>query len=339
MTWFKRNAFSQGHLFSLLLLSSCLLLWPSIGYAQRNPGLGATGLPTPSVPSVAPTASPVPRDANPSAPASSSGNVAGSSGDIFLPNLVDGAPASFAASQAARSNRPPEPSKVRENLFYPDGFLTLSTPTPDPDDASAKPLERNKDARDSVKSPKAEKKTTPIRPLDPSVETTPFVAPQPLDDSVNSKRRRSDRFFFFALSIALAGLGLFVYYDYIYREQLRSVLVRNAKLRSPNAVGADFDQVFGGDLEMTDPLAPSFIDPTFDPDDFLYRDPSATHLATSLDALDEEHFQAQGGFQGSDLNEQNFDFVPTGRPYDPTEEVLEDFVVGNVGTSLPEVTN
>lgn len=240
---------------------------------------------------------------------------------MFVSSVDANSSTPFSAVDAARRSRPPQPAKTHEDLWYPTGFLTLSSPTSDVDVS----------ARESSNvSSKPEKHTTPFRPIDASVETTPYAQLPAIKEPV---KKKGDSVLFFALSIAIAGLGIFLYYDFLYKNQLKEDLVQNAKLCSPSAVSADFDAVLARAPEMTDPREPSFVDPTFDPDSLYYE-----NLRKDRSGLvGNESFEASGVrlAQGADLTEQNFDYAPKGLGSlsSAVDEVVEDFVVGANATS------
>ena len=243
---------------------------------------------------------------------------------LFVPSLDVNSPTSFSSVDAARRNRPPEPAKIREDLFYPDGFLTLSSPTPDPGLSS-------NSGKDDVRKAEPKDKGASLRPLDPSVETTPLAVNPSLGQEDDKPKKRRDRFFFFAFSIALAGLGFFVYHEFRYREQLRSDLVRNARLCSPNATSADFDSVLAADVDLTDPRAPSYVNPHYGADVLMFDDPDNAGKKLSDPDFDGFHFEAsdaQLAHRGPGLGEENFDFMPEGNPSTFSDEPVEDFVVG-----------
>ncbi|MGI6401334.1 MAG: hypothetical protein ACOX0A_04380 [Thermoguttaceae bacterium] len=239
---------------------------------------------------------------------------------LFVPSRDVNSSTSFSSVDAARRNRPPEPAKTREDLFYPDGFLTLSSPTPEPnvDSSLGKTDRQSNDAQ--------------LRPLDPSVETTPLtVNPTQQAERKDSEKGR-DHFTFFAVSIALAALGIFIYHEFRYRETLRSDLVRNARLCSPNATSSDFDSVLAADVNMTDPRAPSYVNPHYDADVLMFDDPD--HHGKTLTDPDFDDFRfevsdSQVAHSGPGLNEENFDFTPVGdSSVVISDEPVEDFVVG-----------
>ena len=233
---------------------------------------------------------------------------------LFVPSLDLESPTVFSSVDAARRNRPPQPAKRSEELLYPEGFLELSAPTPEP--VVELPVEETKDvvATPEETPPKEE----PPRRLDPFAETTP-LAPPPEPEP--PKKEAGDQILFFALSFALAALGGFIYVDYRYRDRLKADLARNARLRSPNAVAADFDELlFSADGER--------FDPTFE--DFAFL--SNSNASTSFD--DEEAFEPivepTAPTNGPGLNEENFDFAPSSatNPKAALSEPEEDFVVG-----------
>ncbi|MBP5620746.1 MAG: hypothetical protein J6X44_01895 [Thermoguttaceae bacterium] len=242
-------------------------------------------------------------------------------GPMFVSSVDANSSTPFSAVDAARRSRPPQPAKTHEDLWYPTGFLTLSSPTPDVDNS----------VRDAANaSSKPEKQAAPFRPIDASVETTPYTQVSTIKEPV---KKKGDSVLFFALSIAIAGLGVFLYYDFLYKNKLKEDLVQNAKLCSPNAVSADFDAVLARAPEMTDPREPSFVDPTFDPDSLYYDDHKKDHVGFG----GSESFEASGVrvAPGADLSEQNFDYSPKGLGIlsSPTDEVVEDFVVGTSASS------
>ncbi|MBQ9801190.1 MAG: hypothetical protein IJO40_14820 [Thermoguttaceae bacterium] len=231
---------------------------------------------------------------------------------LFVPSLDLESPTVFSSVDAARRNRPPQPAKRSEELLYPEGFLTLSAPTPEP--IVELPVEETKD----VVAQETPKKEEPPRRLDPFAETTP-LAPPPEPEP--PKKEAGDQILFFALSFALAALGGFIYVDYRYRDRLKADLARNARLRLPNACAADFDELLiSADGER--------FDPTFDDLSFL-ANPNAS---TSFD--DEEAFEPivepTPPTNGPGLSEENFDFAPSSatNPRAALSEPEEDFVVG-----------
>lgn len=229
---------------------------------------------------------------------------------LFVPSLDLESPTVFSAVDAARRNRPPQPAKRSEELLYPEGFLELSAPTPEP------VVEETKDVVATPQEPP--KKEEPPRRLDPFAETTP-LAPPPEPEP--PKKEAGDQILFFALSFALAALGGFIYVDYRYRDRLKADLARNARLRSPNAVAADFDELlFSADGERFETTL----------DDFAFL--SNSNASTSFE--DEEVFEPivepPAPTNGPDLAEENFDFAPSSatNPKATLSEPEEDFVVG-----------
>ncbi len=241
-------------------------------------------------------------------------------GSMFVSSVDANSSVPFSTVDAARRSRPPQPAKTHEDLWYPTGFLTLSTPTPEEDRSSTSVTNTN---------PVQEKRSSSFRPIDASVETTPYAQVPPVRESV---KKKGDSALFFALSIALAGLGLFLYYDFLYKNQLRENLVQNAKLCSPKAVSADFDAVLALAPELTDPREPSFVEPTFDPDSLFYDE-----FTNNQDrSVVTESFEATGTNSSSEANiaEENFDFSPKRfGSVGLTDDVVEDFVVG-AGSTL-----
>ena len=268
---------------------------------------------------------------------SSGGDVSPSGGALFVPSRDVNSSTHFSTVDAARRNRPPEPSKSREDLFYPDGFLTLSSPTPESSTAS---MAANVDT--TSRKIGTEDRGVQLRPLDPSVETTPVTVGQPqMTEKVSTKKRR-DRFFFFAVSVALAGLGFFVYNEFRYREQLRADLVRNARLCSPNATAADFESILAADLDLTDPRAPSYVNPRYDADVLMFDDPDPLGKTLKDPDFDGFHFEASEGelnHQGPGLGEENFDFMPEGKSVILNSEPTEDFIVGGGLVSYDDRNN
>ena len=229
---------------------------------------------------------------------------------LFVPSLDLESPTVFSSVDAARRNRPPQPAKRSEELLYPEGFLGLSAPTPEP------VVEETKDVVATPEEPP--KQEEPPRRLDPFAETTP-LAPPPEPEP--PKKEAGDQILFFALSFALAALGGFIYVDYRYRDRLKADLARNARLRSPNARAADFDELLiSADGER---LEPAFDDWAF---------PSRSNASTSFD--DEETFEPivepEAPTNGPDLTEENFDFAPSSATNSKSalSEPEEDFVVG-----------
>ncbi len=233
---------------------------------------------------------------------------------LFVPSLDLESPTFFSSLDAARRNRPPQPAKRSEELLYPEGFLELSAPTPEPID------ELNvEETKDVVATPEASsKKEEPPRRLDPFAETTPLAPPS---EPEPPKKEAGDQILFFALSFALAALGGFIYVDYRYRDRLKADLARNARLRSPNACAADFD-------ELLIAVDEERFDVVFDDLAFL----SNSNASTSFD--DEEPFEpiaeSTSPTNGPDLNEENFDFAPSSATSSKSalSEPEEDFVVG-----------
>ena len=256
----------------------------------------------------------------------SNGDLSPNGGALFVPSRDVNSSTHFSSVDAARRNRPPEPSKTREDLFYPDGFLTLSSPTPE---SAATSSTANIDS--TSRKTGSEDRGVQLRPLDPSVETTPITVGQPqITEKVAPKKRR-DRFFFLAVSVALAGLGFFVYNEFRYREQLRADLVRNARLCSPNATAADFESVLAADLDLTDPRAPSYVNPRYDADVLMFDDPDPLGKTLKDPDFDGFHFEASDNklnHRGPGLGEENFDFMPEGRSVVLNSEPTEDFIVG-----------
>ena len=231
---------------------------------------------------------------------------------LFVPSLDMESPTFFSSVDAARRNRPPQPAKRAEELLYPEGFLELSAPTPEP--VVELPVEETKDV---VATPQeSTKKEEPPRRLDPFAETTP-LAPPPEPEP--PKKEAGDQILFFALSFALAALGGFIYVDYRYRDRLKADLARNARLRSPNACAADFDELLiSADGER--------LDAAFDDWTFSLN----ANASTSFD--DEEPFEPiiEPTTNGPGLAEENFDFAPSSatNPKSALTEPEEDFVVG-----------
>ncbi len=230
---------------------------------------------------------------------------------LFVPTLDLQSPTAFSTVEAARSARPPQPAKRREELIYPEGFLELSSPTPEPVVETA--VDVSTKADEKLEAPKKEE---PPRRLDPSAETTP-LAPPPQPEP--PKKEAGDQILFFALSFAIAALGGFIYVDYRYRDRLKSDLARNARLRSPNAVAADFDDVLASvDGER--------LDATFDDWALFSTAPSTTPL--DEDEVFEPIAEPVSPTNGADLNEENFDFAPSSAAKTTLPEPQEDFVVG-----------
>ena len=233
---------------------------------------------------------------------------------LFVPSLDLESPTVFSSVDAARRNRPPQPAERSEELLYPEGFLELSAPTPEP--VVAFPVEETKDV---VATPQpTPKKEEPPRRLDPFAETTP-LAPPPEPEP--PKKEPGDQILFFALSFALAALGGFIYVDYRYRDRLKADLARNARLRSPNACAADFDELLiSADGER--------LDVGFD--DFAFL--ASSSASTSFE--DEETFEpiveSTPPTNGPGLNEENFDFAPSSASSSKSvlSEPEEDFIVG-----------
>lgn len=237
---------------------------------------------------------------------------------LFVPSVDVDSPVFFSSVDAARRNRPPLPAKVCEDLYYPDGFLTLSTPTSRKTGVLNGGHNESKVVYPQASEERGEKRASCIRPVDPTVETTPSDVPV-LSEPVTESR---DHVLFFAISIALAGLGIFLYYDFRYRNQIREDLVHNAKLCSPKAVASDFDEVLAKCPELTDPRQPSFANPNFAPEllEFGVNVPVTNHFE-EVNAIG-EHLET-----GPGIEEENMDFSPKGLYVDSSLEVLEDFTV------------
>lgn len=243
---------------------------------------------------------------------------------MFVSSVDADSPVFFSSVDAARRNRPPQPAKTREDLFYPDGFLSLSSPSVEKTEKT-ETLKEVREEKIVAEEKEVLSEVVPIRPLDPSVETTPSAIP-----IIEEKKKvKEDNVFFLALSVALASLGVFLYYDFRYRNQLREDLVQNARLCSSRAVAADFEAVLARGPELTDPREPSYINPTFDPESLAFDDRKVNVNP------DEERFNVSetgSSAAGPDIDEENFDFVPKERSaVDSVNEPYEDFVVGESG--------
>ncbi|MBQ2791406.1 MAG: hypothetical protein IJE97_17360 [Thermoguttaceae bacterium] len=233
---------------------------------------------------------------------------------LFVPSLDLESPTVFSSVDAARRNRPPQPAKRSEELIYPEGFLELSAPTPEP--VLELPVEETKDVVATPQEPS--KKEEPPRRLDPNAETTP-LAPPPQPEP--PKKEAGDQILFFALSFALAALGGFIYVDYRYRDRLKADLARNARLRSPNAVASDFDDVLSAvDGERLDPAW----------EDFSFSTSSSSATAFEDEETFEPICEPTPPTSGADLGEENFDFAPSSATNAKAtlSEPEEDFVVG-----------
>lgn len=233
---------------------------------------------------------------------------------LGIPALDLESPTVFSPVDSARRNRPPQPTERTEELLYPEGFLELSAPTPEP--VVEPEVEETKEVVATSREPL--KKEEPPRRLDPTAETTP-LAPPPEPEP--PKKEAGDQILFFALSFALAALGGFIYVDYRYRDRLKADLARNARLRSPNACAADFDELLiAADGERLDAAL----------DDLAFL--SNSNVASSFD--EEEDFEPihepAPPTNGPDLNEENFDFAPSSatNPKTTLSEPQEDFIVG-----------
>lgn len=235
---------------------------------------------------------------------------------LFVPTLDLESPTVFSSVDAARRNRPPQPSKRSEELLYPEGFLELSAPTPEP--VVELPVEETKDVVEEPTRKEPPKEEEPPRRLDPFAETTP-LAPPP--DPEPPKKEAGDQILFFALSFALAALGGFIYVDYRYRDRLKTDLARNARLRSPNAVAADFDDVLNAvDGERFD----------FAFDDLAFLSNSNAKAPLEEEETFEPICEPAPPTNGPGLSEENFDFAPSSatNPKPTLSEPEEDFIVG-----------
>ncbi len=125
--------------------------------------------------------------------------------------------------------RPPKPTKQRDDLHFPPGFLQHSKPSEVSDTADT-PQEGK---RDSSSTPSTDKKN----------ETAPS---QPRDDAepnIEPVRARDDTTLL-GIIVSAALLGIFVFADYRYRCWLQSALLQNNRLLAPEAAASDFDEVF-----------------------------------------------------------------------------------------------
>jgi len=246
-------------------------------------------------------------------------NEVGASERDSIDSFLTGASADKNSRSRTNGTRPPEPKQTLEGLFYPEGFLTTSTPSPDPSEvlknkqtqtttsATTTNSVSTSDAQTAVKTD-----NKPPRFLDPGLETTPYVRPIEPPGVEHSKK---GRLFFFAISIALAALGLFWFVDYRYREQLRRDLERNARLSSPQAVSGDFIDFPPGALD-----APVIIPPRnpYESDGFQYGSNYGLASSSVSSVLEED----------AESLEANFDFTPQGTSAASAElEPQEDFVV------------
>ena len=241
---------------------------------------------------------------------------------MFVSSVDADSSVPFSTVGAARRSRPPRPAKTREDPWYPEGFLTLSSPTPDPDAAPR----RERSILDGGAAGK--KVEPPVRVLDSSVEATPYSRPQQLE----APPRKKDNALFLSISIALLGLGIFLYYDFVYRNQLKEDLVRNAKLCSSKAVASDFDELLAEAPELTDPREPSYAEPNFDPDLLSFDGRAGARLPSRYDG-DSFDVSDPVSTSESDLEGENFDFEPKGTDgLLASAEEVGDFVVGASST-------
>lgn len=239
---------------------------------------------------------------------------------LFVPSVDVNSAISFSSIDAARKNRPPEPSKKREELYYPDGFLELSVPY-QPDDGANEADRRLNEEESGLPE-------IPLYLFDPGRESTPQSnLPNPISNTPKEAGGVGESFAFWSLSVALAGLAFFVYHEYKYKTKLRTDLARNAYLCSPRASSKDFDSVLNG---VEDPLLDASCPFYSSTDSRDVSDGSSSYADDSRDvAL--SRFDTFGHTLhiaiDSDAEKENFDFVPDGSSSTVDSEESEEFVV------------
>ena len=244
---------------------------------------------------------------------------------LFVPSVDVNSAISFSSIDAARKNRPPEPSKKKEELYYPDGFLELSVPfrPVDVEDAIGS---RGEDGDD-----KSESTDIPICLFDPGRESTPQSnLTNPISKGSKEAEGVGESFAFWSLSIALAGLAFFVYHEYRYKTKLRTDLARNAFLCSPHASSKDFDSVLNEMGTTADPLLAASL-PFYSTGESrgdsagssLYVDESREVALSRFDTFEHSsHISCD-----PETETENFDFVPDGSSATVDNEASEGFVV------------
>lgn len=136
--------------------------------------------------------------------------------------------------------RPPKPTRQRDDLHFPPGFLQLSKPTELPTESET-PQESKRE------TPVVTEKKEVIAPVVSRDDTEPNIEPT----------RSGDDTILLGIVVSAALLGIFVFADYRYRCWLQSVLLQNNRLLSPDVAASDFDEIF-----MTNGIAPlSFAGP------------------------------------------------------------------------------
>ncbi len=242
---------------------------------------------------------------------------------LFVPSVDVNSAISFSSIDAARKNRPPEPSKKKEELYYPDGFLGLSVPFQPAD---------TEDLVDSrVNDGEAESTDIPMSLFDPGRESTPQSnLPNPISSGPKEPGGVGESFAFWSFSVALAGLAFFVYHEYKYKTKLRTDLARNAYLCSPHASSKDFDSVLNETGGADDPLLAASL-PFYSTNEALvglgssslYADESRDVALSRYDAYEHNsHLPVD-----PEAEKENFDFVPDGSSVSVDNEASQGFVV------------
>lgn len=242
---------------------------------------------------------------------------------LFVPSVDVNSAISYSSIDAARKNRPPEPSKKKEELYYPNGFLELSVPFQPAD---------TEDLVDSrVNDDEAESTDIPMSLFDPGRESTPLSnLPNPISCGSKEPGGVGESFAFWSLSVALAGLAFFVYHEYKYKTKLRTDLARNAYLCSPHASSKDFGSVLNETGGADDPLLAASL-PFYSTNEALvglgssslYADESRDVALSRYDAHEHtSHLPVD-----PEAEKENFDFVPDGSSVSVDNEASQGFVV------------
>lgn len=246
---------------------------------------------------------------------------------LFISSLDGESLTPFSADETVRHSRPPSPSKEREDLFYPDGFLALSSSVSGGD---------NRVLKSSRANDQVFVETDFLHPLDPSVETTPLFVPSPV---VEHAKAEDSVALFFVLSIAFLGVGVFLYSDFCYRNRLKEDMNRNVKLYSScitltdlkEDLTAEVGNIVGGASTSVLPLKDDIVEDTSIDSSLLIP---GERVAEWRDAR--EYAEDVSVVGDTDiLHEQNFDFSPKseiGSGVD--DEVTEDFIVSTGGSTI-----
>ena len=140
--------------------------------------------------------------------------------------------AGFPSGDSERT-RPPKPTKQRDDLHFPPGFLQLSRPSEVPVSADT-PQEGKREPSSAPSASSPTDKKTEVGPSQPRDDTEPNIEPI----------RARDDTTLLGIIVSAALLGIFVFADYRYRCWLQSALLQNNRLLAPEAAASDFDEVF-----------------------------------------------------------------------------------------------